>query len=236
VQIAADAAGNAAEHNAIALAIPAAAAACAATVACATAVAATGAALVYYSGQLIEVTKDALTQTDPVWQNRKFPGRAADPNVGKPQILSTPLLPQEKPKTTGFGEGVKPVGVQILSTPIAQTGNLTLPGFAIDPNAGKAIIFYSERAKNNLKPDPSAAGAHTTIKYNPITGVISNYATWTINSQNPTGWDLDIKVDLQGRGHTNTISGSNIPTPHVQGKSIPGGVRPANSSEIPAKK
>ena len=36
-----------------------------------------------------------------------------------------------------------------------------------------------------------------------------------------------------GKPHINKKTGEAIPTPHIQGKTIPGGVRAAKSSEIP---
>lgn len=36
------------------------------------------------------------------------------------------------------------------------------------------------------------------------------------------------------KSHTNKLTKEDVPTPHVQGKSIPGGVRPAEPWEIPS--
>ncbi len=36
-----------------------------------------------------------------------------------------------------------------------------------------------------------------------------------------------------GKSHKNKLSEESIPTPHAQGKNIPGGVRPAKPHEIP---
>ena len=38
---------------------------------------------------------------------------------------------------------------------------------------------------------------------------------------------------FSGANHVNKATGESIPTPHVQGKSIPGGVRLPDSFEIP---
>ena len=47
------------------------------------------------------------------------------------------------------------------------------------------------------------------------------------------GFDKVKRVDLQGGSHYNKATGQDVPTPHTHGPNIPGGVRPANPSEIP---
>jgi hypothetical protein len=50
---------------------------------------------------------------------------------------------------------------------------------------------------------------------------------------NPKAWELVHRVDVIGQPHFNKLLGEYVPTPHVQGPGIPGGVRPAYPWEIP---
>ena len=84
-----------------------------------------------------------------------------------------------------------------------------------------------------VKPIKDANGPHTTWKTDPQTGQITRHETWNPNPRNPTGWDKVQSTDLKGAPHINKQTGEAIPTPHTQGKGIPGGVRPASPSEIP---
>jgi RHS repeat-associated protein len=85
------------------------------------------------------------------------------------------------------------------------------------------------RGGNKLKPDPNAQGPHTTFKTDPKTGKVTGYTTWQPNPRNPSGFDPRKRVDVRpgGRAHRG------VPTPHVQGKRIPNGVRPARKNELP---
>jgi len=60
--------------------------------------------------------------------------------------------------------------------------------------------------------------------------------TWTKNPRNPSGFDKKQSTDVTGKPHRNKATGKNVPTPHTQGKDIPGGVRPATPDEIPKPK
>ena len=89
------------------------------------------------------------------------------------------------------------------------------------------------RQKNKLEPDANATGDHTTIKRD-SDGNITGYETWTQNPRNPSGFDSVKRVDIAPGGpHYNKILDKDVPTPHVHGKDIPGGVRPADHCEIP---
>lgn len=54
------------------------------------------------------------------------------------------------------------------------------------------------------------------------------------NPCDPKPWQSVKRVDLEGAAHHNKITGESVPTPHVNSKSIPGGVRPALPGEIPS--
>ena len=90
------------------------------------------------------------------------------------------------------------------------------------------------RAVNNLKPDPSAGGAHSTFKINSNTGEITNYKTWEPNPRNPNGFDLVKGYDGTGAPHINKITGEDM-MPHIHDKTVPGGVRMPEQWEIPQK-
>ena len=81
-------------------------------------------------------------------------------------------------------------------------------------------------------PDSTATGDHTVIKGEP--GNIKGYETYEVNPRNPTGFDSATRVDIQGGAHKSSLTGQDVPTPHVHGKDIPGGVRPALPEEIPS--
>ena len=75
-----------------------------------------------------------------------------------------------------------------------QKANAKAASTKPNTNSGNRTV-KSGRAKNKLKPDQDAKGAHTTFKYN-NKGQISNYATWYRNLRNPNGFFLYKRVDL----------------------------------------
>lgn len=88
----------------------------------------------------------------------------------------------------------------------------------------------SGRGANKLKPDSRATGDHSTLKRD-ADGNITNTATYTTNSKNPSGFQETKRVDVTGKPHRNP-DGEVVPTPHVKeaGKK---GVRPATEDELP---
>jgi RHS repeat-associated protein len=98
----------------------------------------------------------------------------------------------------------------------------------------------STRSSNKLQPDKEATGDHTTYKRDE-NGNVYKYQEWSKNDKNPNGFDAGKRYDggkangQPGAPHVNKTTGEAVPTPHVQGKDIPGGVRPAKSEEIPTK-
>ena len=101
-----------------------------------------------------------------------------------------------------------------------------------DDQTTKNIIKQGGKRKQ-VKPHPDATGAHTTWKSNPQTGKITRHETYRPNPKNPSGFDKVKSTDLTGAPHVNKSTGASVPTPHTQGKGIPGGVRPATPNEIP---
>ncbi len=115
------------------------------------------------------------------------------------------------------------------------------PGLGVIKSADEAIGLAKAaskkggRAKNKLKPDPNAQGAHTTFKMD-AKGNVTGHAEWKPNPQNPSGFDQVKRVDTQhahSRPHKNKVTKQEIPTPHTHDKTVPGGVRPATPDELP---
>lgn len=81
---------------------------------------------------------------------------------------------------------------------------------------------------------PRAEGPHSVFKRG-ADGRVTGYETFTPqgNLRDPKPWRSEKRVDVAGKPHYNKATGRLVPTPHVQGLTIPGGVRPAESDEIP---
>ncbi|GGG85239.1 RHS repeat-associated core domain-containing protein [Paenibacillus radicis (ex Gao et al. 2016)] len=118
---------------------------------------------------------------------------------------------------------------------IAKAGKVIQAAKA-SKNAGKVVEKNTGKAKNFMKSDKEATGDHTVLKRDPKTKEVTNYETYKSNPRNPNGFDKVQRYDGIGKGHHNKLTGKEIPTPHVNGKSIPGGVRPAYPNEIPKKR
>ncbi|MBN3524652.1 polymorphic toxin-type HINT domain-containing protein [Paenibacillus apiarius] len=101
---------------------------------------------------------------------------------------------------------------------------------------GNVVQKNTGKAKNFMKSDPQATGDHTVLKRDPKTQTVTNYETYKSNPLNPSGFDKVQRYDGIGKSHINKITKQNVPTPHVNGKSIPGGVRPAYPEEIPKRR
>ena len=94
------------------------------------------------------------------------------------------------------------------------------------------LCHNSCRGKNNLKPDSNAVGAHSTFRMD-STGKVTHYAEWTPNAKNPNGFGLVKRFDGIGGAHTNSVTGIEIATPHIHGKTVLGGVRTPYHWELP---
>lgn len=98
--------------------------------------------------------------------------------------------------------------------------------------AANKVLNETQPRVVKLKPDTTASSEHTTYMRN-TDGTVSKYETWEPNPQNPSGFDSVKRFDIEGDPHYNKVLKEDIPTPHVHGKDIPGGVRRATPSEIP---
>ena len=88
----------------------------------------------------------------------------------------------------------------------------------------KNKVLVHNRGCSNLKPESSAKGDHTTFKRDVKTGKVTHYATYKKNPLNPSGFDEVLRFDGVGGAHVNKLTLADIPTPHIHGKTIPGGV------------
>ena len=95
-------------------------------------------------------------------------------------------------------------------------------------NSGFARLPGGGRGANHLRPDPSASGAHTTIRRG-ASGQITHYETLVPNPRNPNGFDWQIRYHGIGGTH------NGVPTPHVhvRDKLYPKGVRKPFPWEYP---
>jgi Pretoxin HINT domain/Bacterial toxin 24 len=112
-------------------------------------------------------------------------------------------------------------------TEVATVYNFEVQGFHTYFVSDLGLLVHNAC---RLKPDPNAQGPHTVFKIDNETGKIRGYEEFVPqpNPRDPKPWKSVKRVDLAGDAH------NGIPTPHVNGKDLPGGVRPALPGEIPA--
>ncbi|KAA5535569.1 RHS repeat-associated core domain-containing protein [Paenimyroides baculatum] len=127
--------------------------------------------------------------------------------------------------------GVSELAGMIIYEYVQETTGSSELAFAaalFAPGAGKGA--------NRLKPNPAAVGAHSTFSRG-LNGRIFKYETYEMTKNgffNPVKrFDGGLPNGGAGAAHTNKSTLESIPTPHVQGKTIPGGVRRAEIWEIP---
>lgn len=96
-------------------------------------------------------------------------------------------------------------------------------------------VSKGKRGAGKLAPDLAAQGPHSVFKRDPQTGKVTRYETYQpqTNAQNPNQWESVKRYDAQGKAHYNKETEKWVPTPHIQGHDIPGGVRPPFPHEIP---
>ena len=119
---------------------------------------------------------------------------------------------------------------------VDATYNLTVTDFETYFVGALGVLVHNcpsgGRGSSNLQPVKGAEGAHSTFRRD-ANGNVTHTATYQPNSRNPSGFDEVSRTDVTGAAHYNKVTGEMVPTPHVQGKEIPGGVRPAKAEEIP---
>ncbi|PJK07713.1 hypothetical protein CO610_08740 [Lysobacteraceae bacterium NML95-0200] len=143
---------------------------------------------------------------------------ATQPSWTNAVALGADVVAAAVPFATGLGAGVRAAAHGADAVKVGS--NVT------DIERG------SGRASNKLTPSPEAVGSHTTFKRD-ADGRITNYATYRENPQNPTGFQVEKRVDVTGKAHTNP-DGQKISTPHVKEGSNRY-VRPAREDELPRR-
>jgi RHS repeat-associated protein len=190
-----------------------------------------GADLVGYLIGLGYVTGSAAAAANTLSTPLEVAPAATNNTAGEtPQIDASPAL--------GYPLGPAQSAGTVESYP-AGTDNadlkLTTP---MDGGSTVQIAGPLYARKESLKPDLSAAGAHTTFEQNKSTGEITGYQTWkpnTIYPKYPSPWISHKRVDFYGPAHPNQVTKQKIETPHVHTTKTPGGVRPAERWEIPER-
>jgi len=74
-----------------------------------------------------------------------------------------------------------------------------------------------KRTKNHLSPDPMAGSApHTTFRRDPVTGKITHYESYRPgNPGDPVPLRAYKRFDGEGAAHTDKVTNSTVPTPHI---------------------
>jgi RHS repeat-associated protein len=101
-------------------------------------------------------------------------------------------------------------GAAVISAGVMTTASGSV---GLGENLG---IVFSKRHRNDLHPDPEAAGAHSTFKQDPVTGTTTNYETYQpqTNPNNPNPWQKILRYDGIGRPHNESSTGIPI-LPHI---------------------
>lgn len=84
---------------------------------------------------------------------------------------------------------------------------------------GQWLVHNTCRSINDLRPDPSATGPHSTFKRDPVTGEVTNYATWQQNPYNNNNWQREKRYDGVGAPHAEYGTYEPI-LPHVHDPSV----------------
>ncbi|MBL0319036.1 MAG: VENN motif pre-toxin domain-containing protein [Alphaproteobacteria bacterium] len=123
------------------------------------------------------------------------------------------------------------------STRLVRVGDKVLASV----NGAKKVNESVGNSVKDVKPDinnqeSKPEGPYSSFKYDKD----KNVYQYTTYEKTKTGHSNPIiKFDggkpdgSQGKPHTNKITEERIPTPHMQGKTIPGGVRKPNANELP---
>jgi len=146
-----------------------------------------------------------------------YAGKAVQGGRGASKAKSEPP-PRAKPSAGKAGESSGPE-----RAPSSSVGN----GNDQSPKG---------RGANHQKAIEDAVGPHSTFKRDPATDKVTGHAEWQPNPRSPSGFEQTQPVDTQYANphtHYNRVTGQQVPTPHAHDKNAPGGVRPADPTELP---
>ncbi len=119
--------------------------------------------------------------------------------------------------------------------PIAMgAGEVVCGAVPFIPNGGSRGIG-NFRPFTGDKFNPAATGAHSVWSRNGTTGSISGYQSFypNTNPRYPNPFAPGVRCDVSGKPDYNKITKQYVPTPHMHDSDAPGGVRPADPTEIP---
>lgn len=113
---------------------------------------------------------------------------------------------------------------------LTRTGRQLFREFARDEMGGNPNRLRPLDGSNGR---PLAEGPHSVFKRG-SDGRIAKYETYgRAHPRNPIPWQSEKRVDVTGGPHFNKSTGVRVPTPHVRGRDVLGGVRPARPDELP---
>jgi len=142
--------------------------------------------------------------------------------------INSPILNNSGNENHHFNCYGKRLTNELSELPPARTALIWLDRFVLSKNTGKG--------KNKLKPDPEATGNHTVFQRGNDDKVFKyeTYEQTKAGYMNPTKRYDGGKPDANPWApHRNQQTVKRVPTPHVQGKGIHSGVRPAKPGESP---
>jgi RHS repeat-associated protein len=137
-----------------------------------------------------------------------------------------------------IGEALHNIGRQFSDPQFVAQNQLFLAmapfaGGLSDEFEGESSGVGESGGESEISQEPT--GAHSTFGTDQGTGKVTHYETKQLqtNPQNPNKWETVKRYDGTGKPHFNKKTGDYVPTPHVHDPTVPGGVRPAGTEEIP---
>lgn len=95
----------------------------------------------------------------------------------------------------------------------------------------------TKSSRNRFVPHPTAEGAHTVFRRDPLTGKVTHYETYQFqtNLRNPNPWESVVRFDnfCSENYHFNKITKERVFEPHIHDPNSVGSVRRAYPWEMP---
>ena len=191
-------------------------------------------------------TQFIMEHTNELYDKIQGPSPSVEQNQRPFRTVSTLPVQTVPNASTVTPWGTWGTAADTSTTTVSQPG-FPMNTFTTDPVGHKSVKERVEEIQqqhgdsssktpsgkrlNVMKPLPEAQGtSHTTIKFKPGTGKVSNYETWTPNPRNPEGYDTVKRVDTQ-HAKPHTDHGVETPHVHLKGKGLK--MRPARPEELP---